>query len=222
VLSLILACLLASPAASLTLGDLANGAPLSTLDGALTFDNFVVTLDPIYDGSPNLLAGLDLDNFEVEVFDSSFGFRVLELDGPMSAFPSTVGNMVIEFDVMASAGWQILSVGLGFVSTAVGPPAYAAVTETIEGASGNITTLNAIRQAGGAQNPSDIAVLADPETKLHVTKDIVVDARNGGILASISEIEQSFETAIPEPSAAMLFGVGSLLFGAGIRRGRPA
>jgi len=226
-LSLFLACLLSSPASSLTLGDLVAGGSVSTLDGALTFDNFVVTLDPIYDGSPNVLAGLDLDIFDVEVFDSSFGFRILELDGPMSAFSSNVGNMVIEFDVAAASGWRILSVGLGFVSSAVGSSAYASVTETIDGDSGNTTTLNVIREAGGAQTPSDIAALATQETGLHVTKDIVVDARNGGIIASISEIEQSFETAmpettIPEPGAATLFGVGTLLFGAGLRRGRRA
>ena len=225
-LSLLFACLTVGAASATTLGDLdGTGASISTADGVLTFENFEVTLAPSYEGDINILADLDLDIFELEVFDGGFGFRILELDGPISAFSGTVGNMVIEFDVVAAAGWQIESVGLSFVATAVALPSYATVTETVQGASTNTTTntttMNVIREApGGAQIPSVIGVLATPETLIHVTKDIVVDTRDGGVLASISEIEQSFETAIPEPGAATLFGFGALLVGARIRRQR--
>lgn len=112
ILFLTLACLVSSVAsATTTLGDLVSdpNANLMTPDGVLTFENFDVTLTltlaPVYNGNPNILAGLNLDIFEVEVFDSSFGFRILELDGPISAFAGTIGNMVIEFDVVASDGW---------------------------------------------------------------------------------------------------------------------
>ena len=209
-------------ASALSLGDLVGGGTITSGDGSLTFSNFAVDIpDPVGGGRTNSLTGIDLDIFQINVFQQSFGFQVLELDGPFSAQNGGIGVMALRFDVVATAGVLITSVGLDFVGAAAGSGAFAAVRESIVGPSAS-ADLQVIRQFGGAQTPSDSATLATGQSSLSVQKGIVVDSANG-FLAQISEIEQTFGTQgtpIPEPSAALLFAAGALIVGRRARGGR--
>jgi hypothetical protein len=211
--------LLPSGAAALTLADLHAGASLVTADGALTFENWQVTTpDPVGSFS-NSFVGLDLSLFEVEVVADGVALKVLETDGPLAVFGGLVGQLVIDFDVVADAFTLIDGVGLAMTGTAQGNPAIASIRETVVGNSETLS-LSAFRIGGGTQQPTDSGLFEDPQTHLSVHKSIVLDTHApGALLAQISEFEQSFQISpIPEPSAAASFAAGALVVLAALRR----
>lgn len=213
------ALLLPSASSALTLDDLNNGAILPTNDGSLTFVNWSVTTPNPYEGSPNSLVGLDLTRFEVELAEDGLLLKVIETDAPLVAFGGAVGNLRISFDVVTDGFTFITGVGLVMTGTSSGNGAVSSITETITGSS-EMVTLEATREAGGTQSPSDSVFFATPQEDLSVVKSIVVDTRGpDALLAQISEFEQSFTVVpIPEPGALLLFAVGGLLVHSSLRR----
>ena len=81
---------------------------------------------------------------------------------------------------------------------------------TVTSPSGTVT-LQAIRVAGGTQDPDDVVDLAAPARQISVVKNITLDTSSRrGMLAQISEFEQRYSVApIPEPGAFAIFA-GSL------------
>jgi hypothetical protein len=203
--------LLPGGAAALTLAELDGGASLATADGALSFENWSVTASDAF-------AGIDLSLFEVEIITDGVALKVLETDGPLAAFGGLVGNLAIEFDVVADALTLIEGVGLAMTATAQGSGAFARIEETVTGSEALL--LEVFREGGGAQSPTDFALFATPQQNLAIAKKITLDTRApGALIAQISEFEQSFQvSAVPEPSAAASFALGALLVLAALRR----
>lgn len=203
----------ATPAAALTLADLDAGASLSSLDGTLTFQGFNVTLPATVGASPNAFAALDLSTIEVEALPTNgFGFRVIEFDSPLVAVGEQVGQLIIDFDVVASPGFVITGANLAFTGTAIGTGAIARIDETVTYAGGSLS-LGAIRQAGGLQQPIDQDVFAAPATSVSASTTITLDTRGStAMIAQLSEFEPGFSASaqpVPEPGAFVIFG-GSL------------
>lgn len=203
----------ANPAAALTLADLDAGASLASVDGTLTFQNFDVTLPATVGASPNAFAALDLSTIEVEALPTNgFGFRVIEFDSPLVAVGEQVGQLVIDFDVVASPGFVITGANLAFTGTALGTGAVARIDQTVTSAGGNLS-LSAIREAGGVQQPIDEDVLAAPAASVAASTTITLDTRGrAAFIAQLSELEPGFSVSarpVPEPGAFAIFG-GSL------------
>ena len=202
---------IAQPAAALTLADLDAGASLASLDGSLTFQGFNVTLPATVGASPNAFASLDLSTIEVEALPTNgFGFRVIEFDSPLVAVGEQVGQLVIDFDVVASPGFVITGANLAFTGTALGTGAIARIDQTVTSPGGSLS-LTAIRQAGGAQQPIDEDVLAAPAASVSTSTTITLDTRGrAAFIAQLSEFEPGFSARpVPEPGAFAIFG-GSL------------
>ncbi|RIL05282.1 MAG: hypothetical protein DCC71_10935 [Proteobacteria bacterium] len=190
---------LAGSAHALTLAELNAGASFSTPDGTLTFQNFSVTTSDAF-------AGIDLAAIEVEALPSvGFGFKVLEFDAPLVVAGDAIGGMRIAYDVVANSA-LITSVGLRFTGTAIGTGASARIFETVTSPAGAVT-LEAIRVAGGTQDPEDVADLPAGVRQIGVVKQITLDTSSRlGMLAQISEFEQRYAVApIPEPGAFAIF-----------------
>jgi hypothetical protein len=209
---------------ALSLADLVAGGSIASADGSLIFDEFVVELPDVVGGRANSLAGLDLDIFQIETFERSFGLQVFEMDGPISALMGQAGQMVIGFRVLARGDALIESVALAFAGAAAGPGAIAGVTQTVRGPSAG-ATLYVGRASGGLQQPTDAVKLGSGQEMLRVRQDILVDSGQG-FLAQISEVEQEFGVGaapVPEPTAGALYLIGMMAMGAGTRlRARSA
>jgi hypothetical protein len=210
--ALALTLAVAGSAQALTLAELDAGASFSTPDGRLTFQNFSVT-------TGDVLAGLDLSLIEVEALPSvGFGFKVLEFDAPLVVAGDAIGSLRIAYDVVANSA-LITSVGLRFTGTAIGAGASARIFETVTSPSG-VVTLEAVRIAGGTQDPEDVAELPAGARQIGVVKEITLDTSSRlGMLAQISEFEQSYAVApIPEPGAFAIFAASLGLVVAASRR----
>lgn len=210
----------ASPGQALTLADLNAGASLSSLDGTLTFQDFSVTVPATVGASANAFLGLDLALIEVEALPTNgFGFRVIEFDSPLVAVGDEVGQLQIEFTVVASPAFEITGANLRFTGTALGTGAIARIDETITGA-GVDSSLTVIRQAGGAQQPIAETVFGSAVGSVDVSASILLDTRGRtAILAQLSEFEPGFSARpIPEPGAIALFSGSMALVLAASRR----
>lgn len=198
----------------ISLEDLNNGASISSSDGRLTFDNFNVTLPG---GTGNVLSGIDLGMLTVDVTNSGIGISVFELDAPLVAVSGTSGSLVIVFDVTASIGYSITQVDMSMTGLAIGQGSLAEVAQVFESA-GGVTALAVSRSGDGTGSPLASTEFAPGTAGFQVMKTLTVSAGDGGI-AQISEAQDSYYTApVPEPSAALLFGLGSLVVAGRVRR----
>jgi len=201
----------AGVAHALTLADLNSGASFTSLDGSITFQDFSVSVPATVGSSSNSFAGLDLSLIQVEALPTNgFGFRVIEFDSPLVAVGDEVGQLVIGFRAVASPAYEITGANIRFTGTALGTGAIASVGEAVTSAGGNVS-LNAIRQAGGLQQPTDSADLPAAAASVDVTTTITLDTRGRtAFLAQLSEFEPGFSARpVPEPGSLVIFG-GSL------------
>jgi hypothetical protein len=174
-------------ASALSLDALDEGGSLES--GALTFSDF----DVVVTGA----VSADLSLYDVSAIDDGFA-----ITGPISAADGEQGDLFVEFTVSVSSG-AISGVGLSFNGAAAGAGSDASVVETFEGISD--LELFVFATGGGGLDLIDEADLS--ATSLRVAKDILVDSTEGGGIAVISRVEQTFEV-VPEPAAAVLLGMG--------------
>lgn len=209
----------AGPATALTLADLDAGASFTSLDGSITFQDFEVSLPATVGSATNSFVGLDLALIEVEALPTNaLGFRVIEFDAPLVAVGEEIGQIVIDFRAVANS-YLITGVNLRFTGTAIGTGAYARIDETVTSPGGSVS-LTAIRQGGGAQQPTDADVLPTAAGAVDVSTTITLSAQGqSALLAQLSEFEPGFSARpIPEPAALAIFGGGFALVVAASRR----
>lgn len=71
---------------------------------------------------------------------------------------------------------------------------------------------------GSVEQLSDSITFKSAVAYLNVQKDILLEAAQGGVGATVSFVDQTF-TLVPEPNSTLLLGIGLCIFG-GIRRRR--
>jgi hypothetical protein len=142
-----------------------------------------------------------------------FGFQLA--GAGIQAGPGQVGDLLINFSV--SSPLPILSVTLFATGGATGNGS-ASITEIVT----NPTTGVVIGQAT-IVNGTVTITLTQALTTINVSKDIAV---NGGTQvgvsgASYSDIRQTFNTVIPEPTSVIMLGLGLVgVGGLGLRRAK--
>ncbi len=211
---------LAASAQALSLADLNAGASVTTPDGSLTFSEFHITLPATIGGAPNAFAGADLSIFTVDVATPSGpGSNVLAFNVPLVAAGDQVGQMLLDYKVSASPAMRITGAGLRFTGTAIGSGAVTRIDELVATPAGDIA-LQAIREAGGVQQPAASASLPTAPSEIHVATDILLDVQlRTASISQLSEVEQSFTVApVPEPGAFAIFAASLGLVTAASRR----
>ncbi len=183
----------------LSLADLADGDSFTSENGAFVFSDFEV----IVSGSLNPALGF----YKVIALDD--GFRIA---GPIAAADGDAGDLLISYTITSID--PITQATLKFNGAAHGNGSSASVVETYDQPVD--VELFVFATGGGGKQRTDSLDL-EGFTTLRVTKDILVDAANGGGIAAISWIEQRFQSA-PEPTAMLLIGSSLLLVVAARRR----
>jgi hypothetical protein len=207
-------------ARALSLADLNGGASFATPDGALTFSEFHITLPAMVGSDVNAFAGVDLSLFTVDVVSPSGpGASTLEFNLPLVAAGDQVGRILMDYKVTAGPAMRITGAGLAFTGTAIGAGALARIDEVVSAPAGDVA-LQAIRQSGGAQQPTASTSLPSAPNEVLVTNDILLDVRSrSAAIAQLSEVEHSFTVApIPEPGAIAIFAASLGLLTAASRR----
>lgn len=205
------ALIAAAPSHALTLADLNAGASFGSVDGTLTFQDFTVTIPATVGATANAFLGLDLALIEVEALPTNgFGFRVIEFDAPLVAVGDEVGQLLIDYRVVANPAYVITGANLRFTGTALGTGAVARIDETIATAGGDVS-LSVVRQAGGLQQPIAETAFGAASGSVDVATTITLDTQGRtAFLAQLSEFEPGFSARpVPEPGAIALFS-GSL------------
>ena len=180
----------ATPASSLTLMDLNNGASFSS--GPITFE--FATASVVISGA----ISTDLSNYEVVTIAGGFGIR-----GPITVADGNVGDIALAFTVQS----QVLIVGASLFAdvAASGSGATANVVETIDTGATGLLEMFVFATGDGGLTLVDDVVFAGA-TSLFITKDIAVVSTAPGQTATVSIVNQVF--TIPEPASLALLAAG--------------
>ena len=202
-------CFLATLGALFLVGNAHAVADFSSLDGSLEFKNFI-------------LSDVDESFYDFEAIDH--GFKITILDGRMTDGDlDAIYDLNVAYDVWSNSG-PIVSATLSFeVGPGVPEPTI------VDG----VTPLALVAEDYFAlpKDPSDdpvlrLTVYSNPSTSLFLDegpipslsllradKDIQIRGSIG-----ILSVTQTYTNPIPEPSAALLFGLGAGTLGLAIRR----
>jgi len=147
------------------------------------------------------------------------------ITGNFNAAPGTTQDTKFDYNVtvLSPSGFAIHDIRLdaaGFIDTG----GQIKVTETATGTDINGTPVSAVMTnqggtPGSFQNTTDIAFFT-PLMSINIHKDILLLGGTGTRGTSLTDVTQRFsQTAVPEPSAMALAGLGALGFiGYGLRR----
>ncbi len=182
-----------SGAGALSLLDLDAGASFASGDGSLSFQ-----FDP---GSIQLGGGLaaDLSLYTVNVLAQ--GFSIV---GPLAVADGGTGILLFDYEVSSLAG-DILSASLDSQAVALGSTALALVAE-------NVTGLGPLANAvtgGGLNQLSDMAA-GNAGSAAAVETALTLVALGQGQLAAVTQLQQTFTVALPEPTTGLLLIAGLL------------
>lgn len=204
--------LLAGPATAISLGALADGASLTSEDGAVTFSDFSVSFMPGLGEGDNALAYLDLTLVDVQVL-SEGDRRILAIGGGIEVSNSDLGQMWIDYSVESGNGFEIVGADLSLKAEALSLLSGVTIGESIGGDA--LAMLFATERQDGSGTTSDATVFGGPAGRLTVSNDLFVDGGFGGT-TRIASLQQAFHVAqsanpVPEPGSALVFGAGLLL-----------
>lgn len=206
--------LLAFPAQGIPLSDLIGGPPVAT--GDLIFDDFA--------------ASITGDLQDASFYDVAFTSGGFDLTGPLGVADGEVGDLALTYSVSSANGIEGASLFANVASAGIG--AQATVDEVLRTLAGDIVGSMSVVSTGGLTAQSAVTVFTDsttfsPQARLEVVKDILLDSSlssdaSGGS-ARVSLVEQRFVASVPEPTGALLFGLGCVgLHAAGRRRTQRA
>jgi len=184
---------------------------ISSADGLLLFGHFQATI--------NGALVSDLSQYTV-VTDGGVIMDGLQIVGMFGVAGGNAGDVSLQYDVYSTSG-PISAASMYFNGRAVGNGALAIISEDFFNMSQALLpeglTVFATGDGGRTDQLVDDVLFGSPELSMRVVKDIQVIS-DGGVFASISIIDQHF-TVVPEPSSALLVGLG--LFGLGLRKRKP-
>jgi hypothetical protein len=180
-------------ARALTLADLNGGASLTA--GGLSFSDFSITVT----------GAVDHNLADYTVTSLADGFRIV---GGIGVFDGEQGDLLVSYEVKASADNPVDDITLAFNGKASGPHSGAMVEEDLFSSPGgsSIASASVFNTAGGLSQKVDSATFA-PQTSFSVEKDIMVKAGADASLATISFIDQRF-SVVPEPGTLLLLSGG--------------
>ena len=170
-----------------------------------------------FDWSPT---GLDLDtaasnvNVRAIVNPSDIGFR-LEFQLPMTAGDTDFKHVTFEYTASVTNSPNLISdIHLGVTGATSGDAVGTVGEDAFAGAFfGDPPLVGHVEASLPGPPTNSVTILNYPVAKIWVTKDIIAAGNfnfdDAGEYASISTIEQTF-SQIPEPSTALLVGLGLL------------
>lgn len=191
---------------------IASAYPVMTLDQLLQPGAYMIVGDKMFDhfgfNSGTMtsagfnIQGIDessplfLGNYGIDIQGSFTQIGVGTLDADLTYRVSTLtGQQITGLRQLVNAG----GFGLSWAATS---------TELVLDKTGGQVLANLVSgAAAGANFQVTDAILSAPQTVLLINKDINIVVQQGGIFASISDIQQTF-SQIPEPSVLALFGLG--------------
>jgi len=146
-----------------------------------------------------------------------FGFE-LSGAGLSASGANAAGDLLLNFSVTAAGGPKILSVNL-FGNGAVGSSGSAVISEKVYSDSGFTNLIGQGQVSAGS--PSTLITLSNTTlSTVFISKDIAFTAgANAGSFANFSDIQQTFNQTVPEPTSVVMLGGGLLgVLGLSLRR----
>ena len=176
-----------------------------SLNGKFSFSNFSVV-------------GSVAEAENISIVATEDGFDIIMNDGAMRVEAGDARDLAIQYDVTANAG-PIVSAALSFEGQAVGDGALATVSEDYFSQPSDLLippglTVFAVEGMADYFDSQNVG----EQMMMSVDKDILVTAIFDGRVAEITRVSQSFATAVPEPSAGLLFAAGAGIVGTSLRR----
>jgi len=192
----------------------ASAYPVMTLDQLLQPGAYMIVGDKLFDHFGFNSSTITSAGFNVQGIDASnplfLGNYGIDIQGSFAQLGVGVSDADLTYRVSTLSGQQISGIRQLVNAGGVGALWAATSTELVLDKNGNllIPPVNLVSGASsGANFQVSDAVFASAQSVLLINKDINIMVGQGGIMAGISDIQQTF-SQIPEPSIQALLGLG--------------
>jgi len=207
--------------ASITLGQLVSSGGSITV-GDKTFSNFgydatLADASALSSQAAGLIVTADIVN-GIYYLDFNGGLAVDNLLGS----GNLLGDLKLTYTVTAANPNLITMIDQNYTVNALPGSGQIIIGETVRNPLGEIKgnstlTLNPLDLSDPLTEPGDNLVISPGQSQLLVTKDILI-AAFAGQLVGLSDVEQSFHQAVPEPTTIIAGALLLLPFGASTLR----